>query len=151
MIEIHTQEKFPNLPETAILVETARQVLAITKTPAESGISLRLTTDKEMQELNHQHLGINAPTDVLSFPIPFNDPETGAPYLGDILVSVPTAARQAEIAGHSLEEEIRLLIVHGILHLLGHDHSTPDEKAVMWEIQDMLLQKLEISARPTEL
>ncbi len=150
MIEIHTKKTIPNPPATDSLIETARQVLALTNTSVESGISLHLTTDEEIQSLNRQHLGIDAPTDVLSFPIPFDDPETGTPYLGDILISVPTAAQQAETAGHPLEDEIRLLVVHGILHLLGYDHGTSEEKAEMWEIQDTLLQKLGISARPTE-
>jgi probable rRNA maturation factor len=150
MIEILNKAPQPHIPDLSKLEKITRQVLHLTNTPPESGISLHLTSDEELQQLNRQHLGINAPTDVLSFPIPFDDPETGTPYLGDILISVETAARQAENAGHPLDDELGLLVVHGVLHLLGYDHATPEEKSAMWKIQDNLLQELGISARPTE-
>lgn len=150
MIEIQTRKTLPDDFHLAILEETAYHTLALTNTPEESGLSLYLTDDNELQQLNREHLGIDAPTDVLSFPIPFEDPESGMAYLGDILISVPTAARQAEAGGHPLEDEIRLLLVHGILHLLGHDHTTPEDKAAMWQIQESILKSLEIKARPTE-
>jgi probable rRNA maturation factor len=150
MIEIQTQKGLPIDFHLAVLEETAKQTLALTNTPEESVLSVYLTTDAELQQLNREHLGIDAPTDVLSFPIPFDDPESGQAYLGDILISVPTAARQAEAGGHPLEDEIQLLLVHGILHLLGHDHTTSAEKSAMWQIQESILTSLEIKARPTE-
>lgn len=150
MIEIHLREDLPHQIKTANLEETARLALELANVPAEGGISVFLTDDQELHQLNKEHLGIDAPTDVLSFPIPFEDPESGTSYLGDILISVPTAVRQAEAGGHPLEDEIRLLLVHGILHLLGHDHTTSEEKEAMWRIQDSILDALEIQARPTE-
>ena len=150
MIEIHTRDNLPPQVDRTVLKETAIQTLALANAPAQSGLSLYLTDDDELHQLNRDHLGIDAPTDVLSFPIPFEDPESGAAYLGDIMISVRTAARQAESGGHLLEDEIRLLLVHGILHLLGHDHATPEDKETMWQIQDSILTTLRIEARPSE-
>jgi probable rRNA maturation factor len=88
---------------------------------------------------------VDAPTDVLSFPASEADPETGTPYLGDILISIPRAKQQAETAGHSLEAEVQLLVVHGTLHLLGHDHAKAGEKARMWKEQAEVMSKLGLS------
>lgn len=150
MIEIEIDPKFLDLIQVSELQAVADKVLAITKTSLESEIGLQIIQDEQMQQLNLEYMGVDAPTDVLSFPVPFENPDTGNPYLGDILISYPTAARQAQAAGHPLEEEISLLLVHGILHLLGYDHLTPEEKAAMWEIQDTILAALNIHARPTE-
>ena len=89
-------------------------------------ISLVFCNDPFIQALNAEYRGKNAPTDVLSFAQ--DDPQT----LGDIVLSVPTAARQAEAAGWPLESEIALLAVHGLLHLLGHDDET---EAGAWDMQ----------------
>lgn len=75
-----------------------------------------LTTDSEMQQLNQRFLGHDYPTDVLSFP------SGGDDHLGDLAISVGRAVEQAELFGHSLETEICILMLHGLLHLLGHDH-----------------------------
>jgi probable rRNA maturation factor len=109
---------------------------------SESELSILLTDDARLQALNQKYLGIDAPTDVLSFPASETDPETGAPYLGDILISVPRAQAQAEAAGHPLEAEVQLLVVHGVLHLLGHDHADANEKARMWKAQAEILERL---------
>ncbi len=85
-----------------------------------------LCNDPFIQSLNAAHRGKDKPTDVLSFAL--EDPE----YLGDIVISLPTAARQAEAADWSLEHEVALLGVHGLLHLLGHDDETA---AGAWEMQ----------------
>ena len=101
-----------------------------------------LTDDARLKRLNWDYLGIAAPTDVLSFPASESDPETGSPYLGDILISIPRARKQAVSAGHTLESETQLLVVHGVLHLLGHDHAKPKEKAKMWKAQNEILELL---------
>ena len=87
-------------------------------------------------------MGVDGPTDVLSFPSDEIDPETGNRYLGDILISVQRAAAQAQIPGHPVESEVQLLIVHGVLHLMGHDHAEPEEKARMWKAQTEILTQL---------
>lgn len=108
-------------------------------------ITIVLTDDRQLHELNLDYLGVDAPTDVLSFPASETDPETGASYLGDIILSIPRATAQAEAAGHPVEAEAQLLVVHGTLHLLGYDHSTDEEKAVMWAEQAKVLERLGLS------
>ena len=107
--------------------------------PADADLTVVLTDDAQLHDLNRNYLGVDAPTDVLSFPSDQTDPQTGRRYLGDILISVPRAARQAEAAGHAAEEEVQLLVVHGILHLLGYDHADAKEHATMFGLQDRLL------------
>ena len=108
-------------------------------------IAIVLTDDAQLHKLNREYLGVDAPTDVLSFPASETDPETGAVYLGDILISIPRATEQAQAAGHPLEAEVQLLVVHGTLHLLGHDHAEAEEKARMWKIQDEVMSRLGLS------
>jgi len=136
--------------DTPALTGLAARVLEISGKTGDSGLSLKITGDEEIQSLNRDYLGKDTPTDVLSFPIPFNDPDSGVSYLGDVVISLPAASRQAASAGHGVEDEIQLLLVHGILHLLGYDHVTPEDKAVMWKLQDKILNQLNIQAKPTE-
>ncbi len=112
---------------------------------ASGDISIVLTDDARLHHLNLEYLGVDAPTDVLSFPASETDPETGARYLGDILISIPSAEEQAKLAGHPLESEVQLLVVHGVLHLLGHDHADAKEKAKMWEVQAQILGSIGLS------
>lgn len=83
----------------------------------------RLTTDREMRRLNRTYRGKDAPTDVLSFP-GGSGPE--GEHLGDVVIALPVARRQAEAAGHSTARELRVLLLHGVLHCLGHDHETDE-------------------------
>lgn len=148
MIQFEIIPDYEEHIQTEELIAAAEKALAMTGTHPSSEISVRITDDYVLQKLNTQFMGVDASTDVLSFPVPFDNPETGNPYLGDIIISYPTAARQAEAAGHPVGEEIVLLLVHAILHLLGYDHHEPEEKAAMWALQDEILVALEISARP---
>jgi probable rRNA maturation factor len=117
----------------------------LTNQEAQGDITIVLTDDAQLQQLNRDFLGSDAPTDVLSFPALETDPETGRRYLGDILISVPRADDQAGAAGHALEEEVRLLIVHGTLHLLGHDHADAEDKTKMWAAQAEVLARIGLS------
>lgn len=110
-----------------------------------ANITIVLTDDRQLHELNHDFLDVDSPTDVLSFPSLETDPETNELYLGDILISIPRAKQQAESAGHPLEAEVQLLVVHGTLHLLGYDHATDEEKNVMWNEQAKVLERLGLS------
>ena len=125
-----------------LLERAAHTTLEHESQPLDIDLSIILTNDARLQELNLNYLGIDSPTDVLSFPSSETDPETGTRYIGDILISVPRAQSQAEAAGHSLEAEVQLLVVHGVLHLMGHDHAEPDEKARMWKAQAEVLEQL---------
>jgi len=99
-------------------------------------LTVVIADDETLQELNRTFRGVDAPTDVLSF----GDEATGfvaapdaADYLGDVVISYPRA--QAQATGHSVDAELALLVIHGVLHLLGHDHLEPDAKEAMWRQQ----------------
>jgi probable rRNA maturation factor len=139
MINIDNQQDFR---ESALLERAARFTLELQPDSADADITIVLTDDRQLHELNRDFLGVDAPTDVLSFPASEEDPETGASYLGDILISIPRAAQQALAGGHPLEAEVQLLVVHGVLHLLGHDHAEAEEKALMWNEQAKVLERL---------
>jgi probable rRNA maturation factor len=107
-------------------------------------LTILLTGDERIRELNRQYSGEDKVTDALSFPA--GDPMPGAEsYIGDIVISVPTAVLQALTARHPISDEMSLLTIHAILHLLGHDHADADGKRVMWSRQNKILAKLGIS------
>jgi probable rRNA maturation factor len=128
--------------EPAILEKAAFETLQHTDAALKADMTLVLTDDAQLRELNRAYLGIDAPTDVLSFPGGDTDPDTQMFYLGDVIISYPRAAAQAAAAGHPVEAELQLLIVHGVLHLLGHDHADADGKARMWQEQANVLSSL---------
>lgn len=112
--------------------------------PAE--LSLLVTGDETVHELNRTYRGIDQPTDVLAFALAegdssFHSPPDGVTHLGEVIISSPQAARQAEEQTHSLKRELAMLAIHGILHLLGYDHQQPAEK------QSMSIREAEILAR----
>ncbi len=99
-----------------------------------------LLSDAAMRTLNRRWRKFDRPTDVLSFSMEPH-PSRGPVYLGDLAIAVPTARRQAKLAGHSLHAECAMLAVHGLLHLLGHDHAEPREAKKMFDLQKRLLEK----------
>jgi probable rRNA maturation factor len=110
-------------------------------------VSVSFVSDDEIHELNRTYRGVDRPTDVLSFALregeeDFPVPDEGAELLGDIVISIPTAVRQAEEYGHSVEREVGFLLVHGFLHLLGYDHQDEDAEREMFGLQEEVLQKL---------
>jgi probable rRNA maturation factor len=131
----------PDIP-LELLEQAVQAALAGQGQPPEADLTLVLSDDQQLRELNRQYMHLDEPTDVLSFPAGELDPETGRPYLGDILISCERAAAQAQAGGHSLAAELQLLVVHGVLHLLGHDHGLPEEKAAMWAAQAQILAGL---------
>jgi probable rRNA maturation factor len=115
------------------LVATAQSLLEKCD-EADSSISLTLVNDAAIRELNRAHRGRDAATDVLSFPLdPEDASDDGDPerLLGDVVISIDTARRQAADYDARLQAEIYRLLIHGLLHVLGHDHEEPDERAVM--------------------
>ena len=126
--------------KTVLIERAALAVLAHQSTDGD--LSIVLTDNAQLHQLNREYLGVDAPTDVLSFPASETDPETGVPYLGDVLISIPRAEVQAQSAGHSLDAELQLLVVHGVLHLLGFDHAEPEDKTRMWLAQGEVLETL---------
>jgi len=99
-----------------------------------------LVGDQVMRTLNRQHRAKDATTDVLSFPAGRAPDPEGLRHLGDILISVPQAARQARAAGHPLDRELRVLMLHGYLHLLGYDHER--DEGTMLRLQRRLERRL---------
>jgi probable rRNA maturation factor len=147
MIFLELESK-PDFSED-LLVNAARATLDMSGA-SDADLTLVLTDDKRIRALNRDFLGTDAPTDVLSFPADESDPETGRRYLGDVIISLRQAVEQAAARGHGLEAEVQLLVVHGVLHLLGHDHAEADEKARMWAAQVKILETLGVSAGISE-
>jgi metalloprotein, YbeY/UPF0054 family len=122
-------------------------------------VSVILTDNGEIRELNREHRGIDSPTDVLSFPmrnyddfgnsceedIEDMDMDTGEIVLGDIVISLERADEQSKDYGHSFEREISFLMVHGMLHLLGYDHIEEDDRKVMRSREESILSSLNIN------
>lgn len=128
-----------------LLIQTAEKAIHFLQPGSNVDLSINLMNDAEIQALNSQYRGIEKPTDVLSFESGEIDPDTGIKYLGDIAVSFDRALAQSSDANHPVENEIQLLIIHGILHLLGFDHDTPENKKQMWNEQAKILDALKIS------
>lgn len=135
-----------------VFEDTALAVLK--RLPVESAqeveLTILLTGDEKLRELNLQYLEIDSPTDVLSFPAEELDPDSNALYLGDIVCSYQRAQVQATAAGYPVEAELQLLVVHGVLHLLGYDHAGDEEKAAMWALQSEILKDLGSPAYPPD-
>lgn len=124
-----------NLAQRLLLAEGCRD---------NTEVSVLLTADTQIAQLNKEYRQVEGPTDVLSFSQLEGDDnftqEEDDGLLGDVVISVETAKRQAESQGHSLDEEIDVLLVHGILHLLGYDHAEPDEEKKMFARQTEILR-----------
>ena len=144
----------------SVVARTAATALDAVDAPAPASIGLILSDDTELAQLNETHMGVTGPTDVLSFPLlPPSSFRSGAPeptvprpprtriHLGDIVVSVERAAEQAATGRGgqtgdvrwSAEDELRLLVTHGVLHICGWDHASPDEEAAMRDMEQRLL------------
>jgi len=122
--------------DTAVLAALAGSVLAAEGVHGPAELTLTFVDETEMAELNGTHMGETGPTDVLAFPL--DDPAEVRPegmtaLLGDVVVCPAVARRYATEHGRSTEHELALLVVHGVLHVLGHDHAETDEAAVMRE------------------
>jgi probable rRNA maturation factor len=155
------EQQIMDIPEAWItklhqLLQLAAEAEGIT----EGEVSLTFTSDEEIHQLNRDYRGIDRPTDVLSFAMQEDgvdeldiffevesedesDPISG--MLGDIIISVETAAVQSEEYGHSLEREIGFLFVHGFLHLIGYDHQDDAAEAEMTAKQEAILQQAGLS------
>lgn len=152
---VEHDETFPE--ENARAVEDALQGFVETDTPLV--IELSLVSEEEIRTLNRQMRQIDKVTDVLSFPTldaikgkplcgkdyPFDVDEEGRLVIGSLAVCVKRAREQAEEYGHSYERELNYLLVHGVMHCLGYDHMTDDDKAEMREQEERILKKMRIT------
>lgn len=116
-IVLQNPNRYPEASARRLRPWLERLVAALA--PEAESLGVRFAGDREVRRLNRAYRGKDTPTDVLSFP-----GEDG--HLGDILISVPVARRQAAAAGHPVEREIRVLLLHGLLHCLGYDHETDE-------------------------
>ena len=114
--------------------------------PDETVTDLTLTGDEDLREYNRRYRGLDETTDVLAFPAQdqpldqrFHPPPGTEHWLGDIIIALPRARRQAREAGHPMNDEVRLLAVHGFLHLLGYDHAEPAEEVAMTALTNRIL------------
>jgi probable rRNA maturation factor len=131
------------------LKRAAQTVLDLHNLEQSSGLMIVISDDDALHELNRRFRSIDAPTDVLSFVNDNRGPYAVVPgdfpqQLGDIVISVDRAQKQADEVNAALEEEMQLLVVHGVLHLLGYDHEEDKDKARMWAAQQHILQALDI-------
>lgn len=146
--------------------ETAKQVIeAVLKSedcPFDATVNLLITDNEGIREYNRQYREIDKETDVLSFPnldfdapgdfskvadhkVDYFDPESGELILGDVIVSADKVIEQAENYGHDQKREFAFLVAHSLLHLCGYDHMAEDERVVMEEKQEAVLQGLGIT------
>jgi probable rRNA maturation factor len=124
------------------LKQAAITVLSRNEVQDGSSLTVAITNNEEVARLNQDYRGIDAPTDVLSFPMDGMPGDT--PYLGDLVIAYPYASDQAQRLGHRLGDSLGLLVVHGTLHLLGYDHDTVERRAQMWAAQEGALIELGI-------
>jgi probable rRNA maturation factor len=147
MITVQVNQAIALQVDEILLIQAAQQALLSANVDRESELSIVLENDLFLQQLNHRYLGINAPTDVLSFPAGHIDPDTNSVYLGDVIISVPRAQSQATAGNHSLADELQLLVVHGVLHLIGFDHVGDEDKKNMQATQDAILKQLGVKVK----
>jgi probable rRNA maturation factor len=144
-VEIQVDADFAAQVDAERLRQVALATLCHQGVEGTAELTVVVTGDEALRRLNRTYRGVDAPTDVLSFGHAGEETFVVAPdvprYLGDVLISFPRAETQAVQAGHPVEAELRLLTVHGVLHLLGHDHAEAGEKAVMWAAQEEILKE----------
>ena len=148
-IGIHVEDEFRASVDGSWVKKIIRQVFRDEGIPSPYEVSLVVTDSETVQRLNRDYRGIDEPTDVLAFymlpqkgaDFSFALPPDGVTRLGEVLISYPQALAQAKEQGHSLERELALLVIHGILHLLGYDHEKPAEESKMRERERELLER----------
>jgi probable rRNA maturation factor len=125
------------------LLETGGRLLEL---PEDTVTVLTLTGDDHLREYNRRYRGLDETTDVLAFAAKekptdqrFQSPPGTDDWLGDIVISLPQARRQAKAAGHLINDEVRLLAVHGLLHLIGYDHALPNDEELMTSMTNRIL------------
>jgi probable rRNA maturation factor len=133
--------------DAAVLRRAAQTTVRLWGPPGACALSVVIAEDAAVAALNTQFRGIDAPTDVLSFPAdtpPVRQPDDPV-YLGDLVIAFPYASAQAAREGHALMDSLSLLVVHGTLHLLGYDHDCAEARQTMWAAQEAALVTLGLS------
>ena len=142
-ILIKNQQKIIKINQRKI-EEIIKKVLLHLKVDERTEISVLFTDDKFIRTLNNKYRGIDKPTDVLSFSLQegaVKSPEIESDKpLGDIIISAETAQRQADTLNHSIEKELTVLLIHGLLHLIGYDHEEEKDYKIMREKESEILK-----------
>jgi probable rRNA maturation factor len=147
-IPVTIEAPFRGRLDRAALRRLAVRVLRAEGVTPPAEVGLVVTDDETLRDLNRRYRGLDEPTDVLSFghePFdrlrtePFVTPPDGVRRLGEVILSYPTAERQAQEAGHSVQEEAAHLVVHGLLHLRGYNHDDPEDERRMRAREEELL------------
>jgi probable rRNA maturation factor len=143
-VSVRVEAPFRGRLDRAALRRLAVRVLRAEGVTPPAEVGLVVTDDETLRDLNRRYLGLDEPTDVLSFghgpaSQPFVTPPDGVRRLGEVILSYPTAERQAQEAGHGVQEEAAHLVVHGLLHLLGYDHANPEDESRMRAREEELL------------
>ncbi|SER56167.1 probable rRNA maturation factor [Propionibacterium cyclohexanicum] len=130
--------------DTQALVRLARYALGVLRIHPQSDLSILLVDESAMSAYHRQFMDLEGPTDVMSFPMdemraPGDDEEPPRGLLGDIVICPSFTGAQAPGNGRTNQEEMEYLLIHGLLHLLGHDHAEPGEKAVMFALNDQII------------
>ena len=138
-IDVQVDEAYAGDVSAEALTAVATRVLTRLEQPDAAGLTIVVTDDDQVRALNRTYRDEDSATDVLSFAATEGEgfvlPDDAPPYLGDVIISFPTALAQANAQGQPVEAELRLLVAHGCLHLLVYDHATPEEEATMWALQ----------------
>lgn len=150
-VEVRAQARYSSRVPRASLARLVRRVLRAERAPRAAGVTVFVTADRQVRELNRRFHATDASTDVLAFPsqpdAPRQPGRSSEPlYLGDVVISYETARRQARDAGWKVGDELELLAVHGVLHLLGYDDLKPRQRAKMWKRQEELLGRIAAAA-----
>jgi probable rRNA maturation factor len=150
-INVLIDEGFEEYLDAGWLKGIGEQVLTFEKADPQAELSLVITSQERVRELNRNYLGRDAPTDVLAFAMlaaeqepSFVPPPDGIRHLGEVIISYPQAVIQAEKQGHSTEKEIAILVTHGVLHLLGYGDETPELRKQMQAREQVILSRLGI-------
>jgi probable rRNA maturation factor len=137
-------DSFTSLLDSASIEKSVIATLQHQGASLESDLSIVFVDNPKIQAFNREYRQVDAVTDVLAFPAGFIDPDSQQTYLGDVIISYPQARVQAGLSNHSVNDEIHLLVVHGVLHLLGHDHLEEKDKEEMWLAQKQILNQQEL-------
>jgi probable rRNA maturation factor len=142
MITLQVKRPIRLAVNRSILLHAAQLTMQLLAPNRAADVSIVIGNDVLVKKLNRQYRGVDSTTDVLSFPVGDIDPDTSDEYLGDVVISLPRAQDQAAAEGHPLADELQLLVVHGVLHLLGYDHIKTAEKKQMQAAQDKVMHSL---------
>lgn len=149
---INQQNKVPYTKELQQLInKVTKSAAKMAKLPKNTEVSILIVDNSYIQELNYIYRGLNQPTDVLSFAMnelgedePDFDFGGEVNVLGDIVISLEQALIQSKEYNHSFEREVGYLVAHGMLHLLGYDHETPDEQKVMRDLEEKIMKEVNL-------